>query len=101
MISVGHSSAGVVCLFPDLINQDALGNIVRGARSFGHFEAGVDHADGTDVGEMERELPVICWAHPHSGRYHTKPKSKSDVVRKRALQDREGENAHCLLVCCQ
>ena len=67
------------------MNQDALGNIVRGAHSSGHFEAGVNHADGTDAGEMERELPVICCAHPHSGRYHTKSKSKSDVVRKRAL----------------
>ena len=53
MILVGHSLAGVVCLFPNLMNQDALGNIVHGACSFGHFEAGVNHADVTDAGEME------------------------------------------------
>ena len=67
------------------MKQDALGNSVRGARSFDHFKAGVNHADGTDAGQMERELPEICCARPHSGRYHTKSKSKSGVVRKRAL----------------
>ena len=67
------------------MKQDALGNSVRGARSFDHFKAGVNHADGTDAGQMERELPEICRARPHSGRYHTKSKSKSGVVRKRAL----------------
>ena len=81
------------------MKQDVLGYSVRGARSFDHFEAGVNHADGADAEQMERELPVICCAHPQSGRYHTKSKSKSDVVRKKSTERLKGENTHCLLVC--
>ena len=38
------------------MKQDALGNSVRGARSFDHFKAGVNHADGTDAGQMSESF---------------------------------------------
>jgi hypothetical protein len=82
---------------PDEV-QDALGNSVRGARSFGNFEAGVNHVDGADAKQMERELDLhrtsILWS------FFTPNQSQNrKVVRKKGAERFRGGNAHCLSVC--
>ena len=79
------------------MKEDALGSSIRGARSFGHFEAGVNHDNGADEEQMKRELgpqrtSILC-------SFSHQIKSKSEVVRKKGTERLKGENAHCLLVC--
>jgi hypothetical protein len=74
------------------MKQDALGNSVRGARSFGHFEAGVNHVNGADDSDrdeeqMERELDpqrtsILLCSFSHQ------IKSKSEVVRKKGTESK-------------